>query len=392
MLSAKLAEIVGKENVSAAEEARIVYAYDASVLEGEARLVVWPSDGEQIARIAALAIEEGFDLVPRGGGTGLAGGAVPRDSVVLDLSKMDRILAIDEERGFAVVEPGVILQALNRQLQQKGLLFPVIPSSHRVCTIGGMIATDAAGTRAIKYGKTADWIEELEVIDGRGRSIKAAEQDAQQFCGTEGTLGIIAEAKLKLTSPLAQRSLSLLKFSELEELVARVIKLKEREEITAIEFIDKEASRLAGLGEGYHLLVEYEGVEGEIKKEAEIERTWRMRDGVYPALASHGFSIIEDPQLSLERALELLSWLEERKIPSFGHIGIGIIHPCFTRERQGEIEELLRLVRDLGGGVSGEHGIGLRKREWMDGAFVEKMKGLKAEYDPHGILNRGKLC
>ncbi|MFQ6033506.1 MAG: FAD-binding oxidoreductase [Candidatus Bipolaricaulia bacterium] len=392
MLSDKLAEIVGKGNVSAAEEARIVYAHDASVLEGEVRLVVWPRDGEQIARIVALAIEEGFDLVPRGGGTGLAGGAVPQGSVVLDLSKMDRILAIDEQERFAVVEPGVILQALNRRLQRHGLLFPVIPSSHRVCTIGGMIATDAAGTRAIRYGKTGDWVEELAVIDGRGRSIRVTRGELERFCGTEGTLGIIIEAKLKLTSPLAQRSLSLLKFDDLEELVARVLELKGREEITAIEFIDGEASRLAGLGEGGHLLVEYEGLEGEIREEAEIEKTWRMRDGVYPALASHGFSIIEDPQLPLERAPELLSWLEERKIPSFGHIGIGIIHPCFTRERQGEIEEMFELVRDLGGRVSGEHGIGLRKRRWVDETFAEKMKKLKMEYDPHGILNRGKLC
>ncbi|MFQ6118206.1 MAG: FAD-binding oxidoreductase [Candidatus Bipolaricaulia bacterium] len=392
MLSDRLAEIVGKENVSAGEEARIVYAYDASVLEGEARLVVWPRDGEQITRIVARAIEEGFDLVPRGGGTGLAGGAVPQGSVVLDLSKMDRILAIDEQEKFAVVEPGVILQALNRQLQRRGLLFPVIPSSHRVCTIGGMIATDAAGTRAIRFGKTADWIEELEIIDGQARSIKAAKQDAQRCCGTEGTLGIITEAKLKLIEPLPQTSLSLSKFDDPKELVARVIELKRRKDIMAIEFIDGEASRLAGLGDGLHLLVEYEGPKGEIREEAEIGRTWRMRDGAYPALASHGFSIIEDPQLPLEQAPELLRWLEERKIPSFGHIGIGIIHPCFSRERQGEIEEMLKLVEGLGGEVSGEHGIGLRKKRWVDEAFIEEMQRLKEEYDPYSILNRGKLC
>jgi glycolate oxidase len=373
----KLKEIVSEGGVSAKESDLIVYSFDSSIACGKAKVVVWPQRTEQIVRIVELAKREGFDIVPRGGGTGLAGGAVPQGSVVLDTSKMNRI--VDTEELSVEVEPGVILEDLNQRL--KGIFFPVIPSSHRVCTIGGMIACNAVGTRAVRYGRTSDWVLELEVVDGRAEVIN--QKGPGHFCGTEGVLGIITKAKLKLAE-LPQVSVSFEEFDDERSLIKRVKEL-DLSRITALEFIDKRAAHLAGFNEKNYLLIEREGQEN---KESEI---WRMRDEIYPALASRGFYIIEDPLLPLETIPDFLKWLVKNEIPSFGHIGVGIIHPCFSHEQRPQMEEMFKLVRELGGKVSGEHGIGLLKKRWTDEEFISKIKALKERHDPYMILNREKL-
>jgi glycolate oxidase len=280
---------------------------------------------------------------------------------------------------------------LNTTLSPK-LYFPVKPSSHEVATIGGMISANSAGLRAIKYGKTCDWIAKLYVVDGLGKIAEASGSKIQDFCGKEGTTGVIVSAELKLSEPPQKISLDKLEFENLKDLIEKVKKFSGRKDVSALEFIDRKTSEFTGFANGKHvLLVEYEGDSGEIKNREEIEKIWVMRDGVYPALASRGYAVIEDPKIPADRMEEFLTWLEACEIPSFGHIGIGIIHPCYPINSE-KTKELFEKVRSLKGDVSGEHGIGIAKKNYAGIDVVSRVMYLKKKYDPKKILNKGVLC
>lgn len=377
-----LRDNVGSENVSQKEVDRIAYSSDASRIRGKADTIVWPKTLEDIRHIIAYAKRHKLNIVPRGAGTGLVGGAVPQNSVVVDLCKMNKFVIQGET---AIVEPGVVLDDLN---SASSLVLPVEPGSHAVCTIGGMIATNAAGMRAFKYGKMLDWVEELQVIDGTGKLLKIKGDKIKNFCGLEGITGIIVRAKIKLTKLPRQRSISVLNFETITPLVERFNELK-KDNVLALEYVDKFCSNLIGLGDANHLIVEYEGDEGSIKGE-EAKEIWKMRSNLYPAVASKGYDIVEDPQVPLESIDKFLYWLQKNDIPTYGHIGIGIMHPHFKKGSQ-LVEEMFMVVEKLKGGVSGEHGIGLLKKPYLKGEEVENIKKIKEVYDPNNILNGGKV-
>jgi glycolate oxidase len=382
-------EIVGKDNVSTKEVDKIVYSFDASELEGSARAVVWVENVEQIIKIVNLANRKRIPLVVRGGGTGLTGSTIPLNSIVVDLSRLNHIVEINQKKKYVVVEPGVILDDLNCDIQKYGLTFPILPASHRVATIGGIIATNAAGIRAVKYGKVREWILELEVVTGSGKVEKIDGNKIDDFCGTEGILGIIIKAKLKLVEPIEETSLSLFKFDDLGQLLKKMLEIKNK--VISLEFIDKLTADIEGLEKTNYLIAEFEGDQGEIKDKNEIMKIWEMRDGAYPALAANGFPITGDPIIPLDKLSLFLSKLEEMKIPCVAHIGLGIVHPCF---KQGDFEkrdEIIKFALKLGGKASGEHGIGLIKKEFLDKKFVENLRKLNKKYDPNDILNKGKV-
>lgn len=365
---------IGEEYVSEEDAAKAVYNSDASQIEGKTVLVVRPGNAKEVHQIILFVKRNHANIVIRGGGTGLVGGAVPENSVVMDLSRMNKILS--QGIDFVVVEPGIILEDLNNQLEDKH--FPVIPASYKSCTIGGMIATNAVGMRAVKYGKTGNWVREVEIIDGDGRIRRA---DLNNVIGKEGITGIIISAKLRIINKPKKRKVEMFEFDYLQEVM---FKLKEFEDVSAVEFINKEAAVLAGLEEDkYYLIVEKED------EEEGGEEYWKIREDLYPKLASKGYSIIEDPKISLANMEKFLKWLDENKIPAFGHINVGIIHPCF--ENEDKLEEMYDLVSDLGGEVSGEHGIGIKKKRFVSKEFKEKIKNLKIKYDVNNVLNRGKL-
>lgn len=377
-----LRDSVGSENVSQKDADRVAYSSDASRIRGKADTIVWPKTLEDIRHTIAYAKRHKLNLVPRGAGTGLAGGAVPQDSVVMDLCKMNRCTVQGDK---AVVEPGVVLDDLNSASE---FVLPVEPGSHAVCTIGGMIAANAAGMRAFRYGKMIDWIEELLVIDGTGKMLKIKGDKIKNFCGLEGITGIIARAKLKLTKLPKQRSISIFSFETITPLVERFNELR-KENVLALEYVDEFCSELIGLGDANHLIVEYEGDEGNVKGE-EMQDVWKMREGLYPAVASKGYSVVEDPQVPLKSIANLLYWLQKNNIPTFGHIGIGVIHPHFKKESR-LVEEMFVVVKKLKGRVSGEHGIGLLKKDYLDEEEVENIRKIKEVYDPNNILNGGKI-
>lgn len=387
-----LTKIVGEKNITARGIDKLVYASDASQIEGETVAVLWPQAPEQIQKVIECAIKNKLNLVPRGAGTGLAGAAVPKRSIILDFSKMNRVLKLNIEEKYAIVEPGIVLNDLNAYLKQFNSLFPVLPASYKVCTIGGMISTNAAGERALKFGKTSDWVLELGIVNGKGEAVSLKTKgEVEEVCGAEGCLAVITKAKLKLTKPLGRRSITLLKFDKIPDMLSAVKSYRAEKDVIAIEFFDKLAAKLSGLDEKHHLFIEFESERGKIKEEDEITRIWNLREGMGPVLSSEGFLIMEDPKIPLTSIDKFLHWLSQNRIPSFGHIGIGIIHPRFKEGQKHLINKMFGLVKSLNGEVSGEHGIGITKKEFAKKEFINKMLELKKRYDPADILNRGKL-
>jgi glycolate oxidase len=381
----------GKGNVSDEETDCIAYSMDSSEIEGKTKAVVWPTEKEQIIELIDLALKNDWNVVPRGGGSGLAGGCVPQESIIIDMSKMNIVEKPDRDKKTVVVGPGLILDDLNAVLRDHELYFPINPTSHRVCSIGGMISNNAAGNRAIKYGKTSDWTEEIELIDGNGKLKVLSGQDLEDFVGSEGILGIIIRAKLMLTEPIKERSISLLEFTDLNELLKKVHEIKSNENVLSAELFDKITSDLSGIESKYHLFIEFEGKEGDIKEGPEFKKLWEIRESLGTVLFSNGYIFTEDPKIPIEKLPDFIRWLEKNKVPYFGHIALGIIHQRFNEEQKRKIPEMFQLVNNLGGNVSGEHGIGLRKKEYLGKSEIGKLKELKKKYDPNNILNRGKM-
>ncbi len=364
-----------------------VYESDASGLKGKTIKVFLPETIEDVQKI----VKENKHIVTRGGGTGLAGGATPLDGkdVVLDLSKLDKIENIEPNRKEVEVEAGVILDELQERLSKYKLEFPVNPSSHSVATIGGMIATNAVGNRAIKYGKTSNWIKWVEVVDSHGNLSKKGITEISDYAGLEGITGVIVKASLKLSDKKA-RTGALIPLSSIDEVIERTKQLKRDSSVSMIEYLDKSVSRGIGLIEKYHLLVEYENDDG-ILKEEEYKEIMAVRDKVYPFLANSGFFRIEDPKIPIDKASILLNFLEERGIPVFGHISVGIFHPCFNEDQQKYIPQMIEIVRRNSGQISGEHGIGLIKKPFVESNDKKILMNIKKRTDPSNKFNMGKV-
>ena len=389
---ASLQSLLGKENVSASAENCLVYSRDASLLMGECLAVVWPTYSEHIEALVTWSIENNIDLVPRGAGTGLCGGATPQGSIVVDLSNMTHIHNIYSKQKLVQVEPGIVLDTLNRSLETHGLFLPVIPGSHGAASIGGMIASNAAGLRAVRYGRMQNWIEDITLIDGRGQTRHLTGKKLDDVVGREGVVGFIVEAVLRLTVLPLGRSVTLCAFDNLEDLLNQRELWLSSKNLTALEYINRPTAKALGWEQRLHLMAEFDSMEGQITDPQQIVNLWRARDSIYPILARHGYPVIEDPQIEDPIILgNLLAWLESEKIPVFGHLGMGIVHPCFGPD-DDRVKALYQRVTAWGGHVSGEHGIGLKKKVFTGADFRAKIRQLKAIYDPNNILNRGKLC
>ncbi len=388
----RLQSLLGNELVSIALEDRLAVGQDASTLRGDCLVVIWPEHAEQVCTVVEWALEEKVDLVPRGAGTGLCGGATPQNSVVVDFSRMRSIGAVDAEARCIQVRAGTVLGTLNRWLQPQGLFFPVIPGSHRAASIGGMLATNAAGLRAVRYGKMQNWVQRITMVDGRGQIHHITGEQLDQAVGREGVTGFILHATLKLAPIPANCSLSLRAFSSDHEILVERARLLQTERLSAMEYLNRHAAALVGWEPRPHLMVEWESGAGEILAPARIAELWRARDSLYPRLAQAGYPVIEDPRIEAQTDLKaLLEWLDAQGIPAFGHLGMGIVHPCF-QPGDPRLEELYLLTAEQGGRVSGEHGIGLKKKTWVSAAYRDELRQLKAGFDPNNVLNRGKLC
>jgi glycolate oxidase len=448
----KIAAITGPKHVLTAPEDRWCYAFDATDLERLPDLVVFPGSAEEISRILVLANEHHFPVVPRGAGTGRSGGAVPIEGgVVLVLTRLHRILEINTQDLVAVVEPGVILGKLKAAVEEQGLYYPPDPASAEFCTIGGNVAECAGGAVAVQYGVTRDYVLGLEVVLPTGEIIIAGTRTmkgvvgydlTRLFLGSEGTLGVITRITLRLVAKPPARQTLAAAFGTLKAAAAAVSRiLASGLAPTALEFMDhvtlgcvREMLPFKVSPEaGALLLIAVDGHPRDVEARAaamarfcrehggrpviraktteEGEQLWKARKVISPALKKvKPQKVSEDVVVPLGAIPDLITALAELSkrrgliIPCYGHAGDGNIHVnvLFDQHLPGEkdavnptVEEIFVLVRRLQGTLSGEHGIGLTKAPYLGmeltPAAIALQKRLKLAFDPHNIMNPGKI-
>jgi glycolate oxidase len=437
--------------VSLAQEDLLCYGFDASGFDEYPVAVVWAEDVLDVVKVMHYAHEHDIPVVPRGAGSGMTGGSVPsKGSIVLSTERMNRILEINNEDLTVLVEPGVINGRLQRELERHGLFYPPDPSSLNFCTIGGNVAENAGGARALKYGVTRDYVIGLEAVLPDGRIITTGVKTAKGvvgydltrlLVGSEGTLAMITKIRLKVL-PLPEDVITLLAlFNELEpagESVQRII--SEGIVPRTLEFLDAETIhavenyKTIGLpGEtAAMLLIELDGAPSVITRDAEKisaickklggeiimaenelarMKLWEARRAISPALFHISPTKINEdivvPRSRLAEMLRRLKMLSERtgiRIVNFGHAGDGNIHVNLMVDRakkkeyekaQKLVEEIFRITLELGGTISGEHGVGLTKQKYISmeihPAELELMKKIKQAFDPKNLLNPGKI-
>jgi len=365
---------------------KIVYEKDINGFEGKANLIVLPENIEEISEIVK---HSNIDIIPRGAGTSFSGGYLPDKSVVIDMSKMNKIISIDNLKRTVYLEVGINVRDLNLELERLGLEFPVIPILSNIRTIGGLIATNASGIREIKYGRMRNWVDSLEIVNGKGEIMNISKSESEDFIGFEGTTGIIVRAKLRLTSKKI-RTLSIFKSDSIEDLLMLNKHLKLDQDISMLELFSKTTSKLLGLEEKYHLFAEFDGGKGKMKNE-EYWKFIKLKEKAYLHIASNGNFLLEDPRIFSDNLLDFFVVLEENNIPYFCNSSSGIVFCCFKPNNQEKKKNILNLVKKLRGKVSDSLGFGITKKEFLEKSEIDIIKRVKARHDPFWKFNKNKL-
>ncbi|MFC1986250.1 FAD-binding oxidoreductase [Chloroflexota bacterium] len=449
----QLREIVGKGAVLTSREDLTTYSYDATTTWTHMPdVVLLPTTTEQVSQIIKLANENQIPVTPRGAGTNVSGGSIPlKGGIVLCTTRMNRILAINKGNLVATVEPGVVLQDFNQALAKEGLFYPPDPQSFLSCTMGGTVAENAGGPYCVKYGVTKQYVLGLEVVLANGYVMKIGGVTVKNrtgyelvmlFTGSEGTLGVITKITVRLLPMPPSSKTVMAVFDDMSAGGKAVSNILDSGLVPAkVEFVDNfvirrieeitpmglpvEASALLLLQtDGSPVTVEAESQQAldilkksgardirVAKDEAEAAMYWRMRSAGFAAIFSAAHTVLAEdvtvPRDKLAEFIRKLGEISERTgffIQFLGHAGDGNLHPSiFTDIRDKEqfaraqdtMAEIFRAAMELGGVLSGEHGIGLEKRhflkEAMDPVAIEIMKKIKGILDPNNILNPGKI-
>ncbi len=449
----KLTELLGATNVLHEKEDLLTFSYDATPeIQHLPDVVVFPTTSEQVIDLVKFAREEGLPIVPRGSGTGLSGGSIAvNGGMVLCLTRLNKILEIDEENLTGTVQAGVITLDFFNAASAKGLFYPPDPGSQKISTLGGNIAEDAGGLRGLKYGVTRDYVMALSGVLGDGmpfttggKSVKDVAGYALKdlLVGSEGTLGIITEATFKLVPPPQAKRTLLAYFKDIRtagEAVASIIAAKiipstlEIMDNATIKCVEDYANIGLPCEMAALLLIEVDGhpavgaeeADGvkavlhkvgaaEVHEAADADHAAQLAAARRTALSALArvspTTLLEDatvPRSRLADTFDEIERLGEKfnlKVGTFGHAGDGNLHPtvlCDERNRD-EMErahafyhELYEKVLAWGGTVSGEHGIGLAKRDYLEKQIgvggVNIMRRIKHSFDPGGLLNPGKI-
>ncbi len=427
------------------------YGFDASGIESLPGAVVWAESTSDVVTVMQFSSDNTIPVIPRGAGTGMTGGSIPASgAIVLSTEKMNKILEIDKENHTVLLEPGVINGRLQRELERHHLFFPPDPSSLNFCTIGGNVAENAGGARALKYGVTRDYVVWLEAVLPDGRIITTGVKTAKGvvgydltrlLVGSEGTLAVITKIRLRVL-PIPENVIALLAlFSELTpagEAVQRI--MVEGLLPRTLEFLDAETIRAVenyknmGLPREIEamLLIELDGAPAVIMRDAEKisdicrklngdvimaenelarMKLWAARRAVSPALLHISpTKINEDIVVPRSRLAEMLTRLRMLslntgiRIVNFGHAGDGNIHVNLMVDKadtiayekaQKLVEEIFSITLEMGGTISGEHGVGVTKQPYISLEIqpteLELMKKIKQVFDPRNLLNPGKI-
>lgn len=449
----RFASLLGKEKVLREKEDLIPYGFDGTAaIKRLPACVVFPETVEEISALVKLARAERCPIVTRGSGTGLSGGSVPvEDGVVMCLLKFDRILELDTKNLTMLVECGVITKAISEAAEQAGLFYPPDPGSMKVSTIGGNVAENSGGLRGLKYGVTRNYVMGVEVVmpDGRvcffgNKCVKdvAGYSMRDLFIGSEGTLGIVTKVLLRLLPrPPARRTL-LAEFPTMEGASDTVSAIIENKIIPCtLEFLDRVTigcvEDFAGIGlprdaeavllmesDGHPAVVEEEvATMSRIAREhgasqvkvagsaTEADQLATARRSAFSALARmRPTTVLEDatvPRSELTRMIRFIQEVGKRhnlRIGTFGHMGDGNLHPTFLTDEKDKEEmervekamiEIFDFAIELGGTITGEHGVGLAKKRFLPRQLsddsLEAMRSVKNALDPDHLLNPGKI-
>jgi len=363
----------------------VAYNTDASRIIGKVEKVVFPKNVKEVSEIIRIT---NMDIVPRGAGTGFEGGVVPNGSLVMDMTKMNNILSFNPSKRVIVVEAGIILKELNEKLMAKGYEFPIDLLNKGISSIGGMIATNASGKRAMKYGSIRDWLDEIEFVNGKGEIIKTSKADLTDACGMEGITGVITSAKIRVL-PRIRRSFSIFQTDKLEDALHVGRRLKSEKEVCSIILFSKQISKMLGFVEKYYLLVEFDSERGKIKG-VEYEKLLKKVENLYYTLGLNDYYNSEDPRLFFDKIQEFLEILDLKNIPYFSYLGNGIIHPFFKDSEKDRRMNLLTYIKRTQIKL-GKYGYGLSRKEYLESFESKLIQRVKQRHDPSGKLNKGKL-
>ncbi len=448
----EIKQIIGPEYVITGREALIEYASDATRLECMPDAVAIPENTEQVSLILKLATKNGFPVVPRGAGSGMSGGAVPvRGGIVMAMNRFDRILAVDRENLVCKVEPGVITARIQEAVEKVALFYPPDPASLNISTIGGNVAECAGGLRAVKYGVTRDYVLGLTVVLPTGEILNTGVETmkgvagydlTRLIIGSEGTLAVITAVILRLVPKPADNRTMIAFFPDVSSAVEVVSKtIRSRIIPSILEFVDRQCLDCVRqemgfpipLKAGAMLLIEVDGDTKFVDRDAgkikevceqgkllefvaaanteEADRLWEARRNVSPSLYKlRPHKISEDVVIPRSRLSDLVAFLGELSkkhglpVPAFGHAGDGNLHVNIMLDKNNSretekademVRELFQKVIQMGGTLSGEHGIGITKAPYLKmeipRAGLEVMSRIKKAFDPMEILNPGKI-
>jgi len=450
----KLKEIVGEDGYFEEFGDMLCYSYDATYLKGKVpSIALYPTDTNQVAEIMKIAYEEGVPVIARGAGTNIAGSFIPlsRDAVIIDLKRMNKIIEIDAENLTATVEAGVVTLDLMTEAEKIGLFYPPDPSSQKVSTIGGNVAVNAGGPRGAKYGNTLAYVLGLEVVLADGRILNTGSKCIKQssgynlaklFVGTEGTLGIITKVILKLIPKPESKKTMVAIFDKLLDASQAVSNIIAKGIVpTTLELMDDKMIALVDqfkptgfpLDAEAILIIEVDGPEsildGQLKAIREIcmdtgarstkiakdaieaEKIWEARRSSYGVFARAAQNVLTE-DITVPRTLFPVLVKKVKEIGEkynvnlcvVAHAGDGNTHPAIMADLRDEdekervekaLEEMALEGIKLGGTLSGEHGIGIVKKDFMlqEHGIVglSVMQSIKSVLDPKGILNPGKI-
>ncbi|MGA1841689.1 MAG: FAD-binding oxidoreductase [bacterium] len=447
----RLKSLLHKSTIISSPESLLAYSMDASNLRGNPDLVVVPEDRDEVIRIMKWACREKIPVIPRGAGTGVTGGAVPVfGGVVLSLTRMHRIIDIDRSNMMAEIEPGVITEDFKCEVEKQGLFYPPDPASLKACTIGGNIAENAGGPKAVKYGVTRDYCLGLEVVLSDGRVLNTGSKTLKSvvgydltrlMVGAEGTLGIITKAFLKLINKPEATLMMRIFFPTIQKAVSAIMAIFQLGITPSIlELMDESSIRCVSAAMDLDfpadkkamLLLEIDGETGAIRRqsdkikdllarqynveinearsEQETEEFFHFRRSISPAIYRLGAKKLNEdicvPRSRLADcfiALQKIAKKYNLNMANFGHAGDGNIHVNILlpdQEKEGKkapdaVKEIFQMALGLGGSISGEHGIGLTKAPYLnmeiDKEGIKLMKDIKSIFDSSGLLNPGKI-
>ena len=449
-----LEAIVGTDNIHTDTAHLRAYSYDATRAHYQPEAVLFPRHEEDISRILVYCNAHHIAITARGAGSGFTGGALPKNGgIILAMEKhMNQILHVDMENMLATVQPGVINKDLQRHVEALGLFYPPDPASEEYSTLGGNVSENAGGMRAAKYGLTKDYVLALRAVRANGEIIRAGKHTIKDVAGyniagiliaSEGTLAVITEITLKLLPKPKYTQSYMGIFPSVEDAMSAVFKsLANGANPVAMEFLDslvvhavKEKIGITLPEDAGALLIG--DVDGNVPEEIafqlgilersfrengaqefrvaedpeEREQLWIARRSASPSVTIYGSKKLNEdisvPRSKLPEALTAIYKIGDQydlKVPCFGHAGDGNIHvnvmldgsdPVKLENGHKAIREIFQLVVDMGGTLSGEHGIGLSKAEFMDIAFtpaeLQLFQDIKKTFDPNNILNPGKM-